>query len=61
MQRLGWDPIVLPIYIHGAFLPLQRQQLYDANVTRSASGTEEVYPQDDNNQLYVAPSLSVFL
>ena len=34
MQRLGWDPIVLPIYIHGAFLPLQRQQLYDSDVTR---------------------------
>jgi hypothetical protein len=46
----GWDPIVLPFYIHGApASPLILSPILTCKCV--AAGTEEVYPQDDNNQL----------
>ena len=47
----GWDPIVLPLYIHGGCThPFFYPWLCVLSDMRS-EGTEQVYPQDDNNQL----------
>jgi hypothetical protein len=49
----GWDPIVLPMYIHGA--KASPFNIFNCRVRVLKCcrllGTEQVYPQDENNQL----------